>query len=177
MIALPAVLMSNWRLLAAGAALVAAAGAGWVANGWRLEARIDGLKREHADQVARASQAVAAAQAQQRTIELQRAAAQQEVSHVASLARSRADDDRRAADAAGRRLLDAARTAAARAGSASQDPAAAGSCETAASAGPVLTVVLERLVDAAGELAEAADRSRIAGDACSAYVDALTAGQ
>jgi len=172
-----AFLTTNWRLIAAGAAIAAAALAGWTANGWRLETQVEEIRREHSDQVAAAARKTADAQAQQRAIELQRAAAQQEVNHVASLARSRADDDRRAADAAGRRLLDAARAAAARASSAGKDPAAAGSCETAPSAGPLLAVVLERLIDAAGELAAAADQSRIAGDACSAYVDSLTAGQ
>lgn len=178
MIAAATMLLSNWRLVAAGAAIVAAGLAGWTANGWRLETRVEEIRREHSDQVAAAASKVADAQTQQRAIELQRAAAQQEVNHVASLARSRAEDDRRAADAAGRRLLDAARDAAARASGASQDPAAAGSRETA-SAEPVRAFldVLREADEEAGRMGAAVDTARAAGLGCQQYIDTLTAGQ
>lgn len=174
MIALPAVLLSNWRLLAAGAALSAAAGAGWTANGWRLEARIDEIKREHSDQVARAGQATATAQAEQRAIEAQRSASLQEVSRVASLARTRADDDRRGADAARLRLLDAARGAASRACEAGADPAPTPGGQAEPGAAMVLAVVLGRADERAGELAEAFDKARVAGEACERAYSALT---
>lgn len=172
---MPAVLLKNWRLIAAGAALVAAAGLGWTVNGWRLEQRIAEIQRDHASLRAEASRRTVQAQATQRAIEAAREAAKQETDHVSTLARARADDDRRAADAAGRRLLDAARAAAARASGAGQDSTTAGQC-TPADGGPVraLVDVLGEADAAAGELAAALDHARAAGLGCQRYVDTLS---
>jgi len=174
MIALPAVLLSNWRAIAAAAALVAAGVAGWTANGWRLEGQIAEIRQEHADQVASASQRQAAAQLEQRTIEQAREASKQEIDHVSSLARARADDDRRGADVAHERLLYSAALAAARAGAACQGPAPAAERPAAQPAGLVLADVLGRADAAAGELAAVLDASHAAGAGCERYVDELT---
>lgn len=172
-----AAVLQNWRIAVAAAALAAAGAAGWTANGWRLQSRIEALQSEHNALRAEASRRTATAEAQQRSIEAQRAAAHQEVIHVASLARTRDENDRRAADAAGHRLRADLAAVAARARAAGQDSIAAGSREAACAADVVrLADMLSRTDEAAGELASAVDASRTAGLACVAAYEALSHG-
>jgi hypothetical protein len=147
-----------WWIKPAACAAAAAAlfGAGWAVNGWRLNAELERIN-------ARRAAAMARAEAEQRKQEAEWVAAQQEIAHVASLARQHAEADRRVADRAHQRLLDAARAAA---GQAAQHPAAAGGGETTSGPGLLLAELLGRADGVAGELAEAYDNARIAGLAC-----------
>lgn len=175
MIELPAFLLSNWRLIAAGAALVTVFGMGWEANGWRLQRELAETRAEHSRQVSEAAQARADEERAQRAVEASREAAKQEVDHVASLARARAESDRRGADAAHERLLYAAAIAAARAGAACQDPGAAGERQ-AADDEPMraLRIVLDEADEEAGRMGAAADIARAAGLGCERLHDAVS---
>lgn len=151
--------------LRAGAVAIAAAalfGAGWTINGWRLNAELERIN-------ARRAAAMARAEIAQREQEAEWVATQQEIAHVASLARQHADADRRAADGAHQRLLNAARAAAQPA----ERPAAAGGGETASGPGLLLADLLGSADGIAGELAAALDQSRIAGLACEAAYRAI----
>lgn len=172
MIALP----SSWAAIAVGAAAAFAVGAasGWQANGWRMGAQIEALRAEHAELVAMAERETREAEAAQRSEEKRRIAAQQEVAHVASIARTHAEADRRAADAQHRRMLDAAVGAAVSAARTCQDSRAAAGGPPAGEPVRALADVLGEADRAAGEMAAAADFARTAGSACERYVDALT---
>lgn len=164
--------MITWARIAAGLALAAALfGTGWGANGWRLGQQIAEIERGQAQRQAETSRRVAQAQATERAEEARRVDAQQEVVHVATVARDRAEDDRRRADAMHRSLLDDARAYAARDGR--QDPAAAECSQAAGPAAVVLADVLGGADEAAGDLAAALDRASIAGAACERAYDAL----
>lgn len=113
------------------------------------------------------------ATAEAREEEQRRVAAHQEIAHVAELSRTRADADRRAADAAGQRLQQRVAATAARCDAAS-NPAVASPGPAASAPGDLLAEVQRRIDDAAGELADAADRARIAGLSCERAYDALT---
>lgn len=86
--------------------------------------------------------------------------------------REQLDRDSRAAGAASQRLRDAAATAALRADQQCQASASAAVGEARKSAARVLADVLGMADEAAGVLAEAADRSRVAGLQCEALHDA-----
>lgn len=175
MIALP----SSWAAIAVGAAAAFAVGAasGWQANGWRMGAQIEALRAEHAELVAMAERETREAEAAQRSEEKRRIAAQQEVAHVASIARTHAEADRRAADAQHRRMLDAATAAAASAGRACGDPDAAGSREAAAGAVRTMVELFGEASREAIDMAAAADAARTAGLACESAYRALTPAQ
>lgn len=120
--------------------------------------------------------AVAASAAQAAREEEKRRALSQaaiEEAHAKELVRLRADAA--VADAAAGRLRErvAALIAAARRDSAGADPAAVGAGPAACPEADLLAVVLGRAVEAAGQLAAAADESRAAGSACVAEYDAL----
>ena len=132
-----------------------------------------GWKQEHAvlvayqqEQKAKADAALAA-----KKIEDQRRLdANKEVQHVAQIARDHHEADLVAAAAAHQRLLDAARSRAA-----AVDPTATGgSGLQPPAASSVFPDVLGRLDDAAGEIADYADRLDIALDACQAAYRSLT---
>lgn len=169
-------LLANWRLIAAAAGAALAFGAGWEANGWRLQREIAELRAEHAMQASKASELQATEERAQRAIEQQRTAAQKEIAHAASLSRTRDEADRSAADLQHQRMLDVATAAAVSASRACQDPGAAGSREAASGAVSSLADVLGEVDREAGAMAAAADSARTAGAACERYVDALTGG-
>lgn len=172
MITLP----STWPILGAvvAAAFVAGGLGGWQANGWRLGGKLAELHAEHAALVSKAERETAEAERAQRTEEQRRIAAQQEVAHVASIARTRDQADRRAADVQHQRMLDAAVSAAVSAGRACNDPDAAGSREAAAGTVRTLAELFGEASREAVDMAAAADTARTAGLACQQYVDALT---
>lgn len=157
-------LLANWKL-AVMAVLLALLGLQTV--------RIAELKQDAADLRAADAESRLLADRAQRTEEQRRAAAvAQEATNAQTRIASLEDDLRRAAGAA-----DGLRAAAAGAGV----RARAGAC--AAAPGPsqpssdpigVLVDVLGRADQRAGELAEFADRLRIAGLACERSYDALT---
>lgn len=106
--------------------------------------------------------------------ELRRMTAINEVSQSAQTEIDRARADADAARAAADGLRNQAKRLAATASKACGNPGTAATGKAAGSAGLVLADVLGRTDDAAGELAAALDRSRIAGMACEKAYDSLT---
>lgn len=160
-----------WRLAAAGVALAVAAGSGWTVRGWRADAALADVQRQHAE-------AVAAADA--RALEAERAFRAREQAWTVKLEEIDRGLQALAADlardAAGARaaavgVRDAAGRAAAACAAAGS--AAAGVGASAATAGAVLADVLGRADEVAGRLAEALDRSYAAGRGCERAYDAL----
>ena len=109
-----------------------------------------------------------------RAEELRRQAAINEVTTNAQTEIDRARADAAAAHAAADSLRDQAKRLAAAAGKTCSNPSHATAGKAAGSAGLVLADVLGRVEEAGRSMAEAADRSRIAGAACEAAYDALT---
>jgi NADH dehydrogenase/NADH:ubiquinone oxidoreductase subunit G len=145
---------------------------------WRLH----GEQTQHAETRAawaaeRADTATrtAAAEAQARAIEMQRATALETIRHEAqtSIAQARTDAAA-AARAAGSLRQRAAALAATCDRGPAPNPAPAGGSAPTAGAGLLLADVLQRADDVAGELAAAYDQARAAGLACERSYDSLT---
>ncbi|MEE1922696.1 DUF2514 domain-containing protein [Pseudomonas sp. 148P] len=126
-------------------------------------------ERDAADSDARAQ-----AEAHARDEEQRRAAAQQKVKEDAQKEQTAADADAAGADDAGRRLRDEANKLAAGVGCPGTDTAAVARGKTATAAAMVLSDLLRRADERAGELAAAYDRARIAGLVCERSYDALS---
>ncbi|WP_454710937.1 DUF2514 family protein [Cupriavidus nantongensis] len=161
-----------WRAavaLALGACLFAA---GWTVNGWRLDGRIQQMQVDQAKDREGQATALAAASEAARAEEQRRTAEQRGIANAAAKERDQALADARAAGAVAEQLRVRAVQLAAAARAASHSAAAGGS---AAAGDPldVLTDVLSRADARAGDLAEYADRARIAGQACERSYDAL----
>ncbi|WP_116383020.1 DUF2514 family protein [Cupriavidus taiwanensis] len=155
----------SWRAaasLALGACLFAA---GWAANGWRLVGQIEQLETAQARQREGQATALAAASEAARAEEQRRTAEQRGIANAAAKERDQARADARAAGAVAEQLRVRVGQLAAAARAAGNSGAAGGS---AAAGDPldVLTDVLSRADARAGDLAEYADRARIAGQAC-----------
>lgn len=101
-----------------------------------------------------------------------RVSAHQEIASAATASLERARRDAAAARAAADRVRDAARAHAA--GPPASGPAPAGDCAPAREAAGVLADLLGRTAERAAQLADLADRSRAAGEACEAAYGALT---
>ncbi|WP_236184357.1 DUF2514 domain-containing protein [Pseudomonas juntendi] len=111
--------------------------------------------------------------AQARQEEQRRAEAQEEARAHAQEERTIADAGAVGADAAGQRLRSDAAKLAATVSCPSTDTAAVARGQTATRAAMVLSDLLTRADERAGELAQAYDRARIAGHQCEASYDAL----
>ncbi len=161
-----------WRAI--GWALVAAAlvASGWIVNGWRLAGQIEQLQGEQAKQREGQAAALAAASEAARTEEQRRTAEQRGIANAAAKERDEALADARTADAVAEQLRVRVAQLAAAARGAGNPPAASGS-QAAGDPLDVLTDVLGRADKRAGDLAEYADRARIAGQACERSYDAL----
>lgn len=172
MIGLP----SSWPILGAlvAGAGIAGAAAGWKANSWRHEAKLQELRATHSALVADAERRTSEAEAAERAKEQRRIEAQQEVSRVTSIARTRDQADRRAADIQHQRMLDAATAAAVSAGRACRDPSAAAGSPAASESVRALADVLGEADRFAGEMAAAADSYRTAGLACVSAYESLS---
>lgn len=162
--------MTNQRGLSLTAALALAVGLCVVFSGvlgWHGATQ---RQAGRAEVQARWDQARAQAAVDAQLESARRWTANQETERVANLARARADADaRRAADV---RLRDIARNYAAQ--PAADDPTAATERAPVAERCAVLADVLGQVDDLAGELAQAADAARIAGQACERAYDSLT---
>lgn len=106
--------------------------------------------------------------------ETRRADKLQEAINAEHTARLAIEADARRADAAAVSLRDRARHLAAAARCARADPAVAASSPPADAPGDLLADMLGRLDEAAGELAQYADRARLAGQLCESSYEALT---
>jgi hypothetical protein len=120
------------------------------------------------------AKARAAAEGNARTEEQRRQTAANEVGSNARQESAALAADVAGADGAGQRLHDAADKLAARASCTPSDPGVASRGETATRAAMVLSDLLKRADQVAGELAEKYDRARIAGLACERTYESLT---
>jgi hypothetical protein len=143
-------------------ALVATFAAGWTVNGWRKDAAYE---TERAD----LHQAVADAQQKAREEERRR---QEEIENVRTQAQQQIDQARTDAADAGA-TAGQLRTQLARLRAASGHTCAAGGSPATVDAIGVLIDVLEGVESTGREIAEYADRARIAGQACERAYDSL----
>ncbi|MCO7515684.1 DUF2514 domain-containing protein [Pseudomonas guariconensis] len=164
--------MSAWLLRVGVLLLVVASYWGVYQHGRaveRAEAATASAQRDSGDRLAEALGERSAREEEQRRAEAQeegRAHARQE-SQVA-------DAGGAGADAAGQRLRDDAAKIAATVGCPATDTGAIARGQAATRAAMVLSDLLARADERAGELAKAYDRARIAGLACEAAYNALT---
>lgn len=161
-----------WRpaiALALGACLFVA---GWTVNGWRLDGRIERMQAKQAKEREGQAGALAAASEAARDEEQRRAAEQRGIANAAAKERDQALADARAAGAVAQQLRVRSAQLAAVARAAGHS-AAAGGGATAGDPLDVLTDVLGRADARAGELAEYANRARIAGQTCERAYDSL----
>jgi len=144
----------QFRIAAYAAVCALLFGAGWIAQGWRLNAQIAQIEADQAQALTAAIQQ-ARAEEQRRQIALEgiRKDAQDQITIAAADA-----DAARVAAVGLQQQVD--RLAARRC------PAAADGSPAADPAGLLLADLLGRIDKRAGELAAYADRSRIAGNAC-----------
>lgn len=148
-----------------------AAGAAWTAQGWRYEARIADIRSEHAGIMEAHAVASAAAMADLRSMEARRVAELEKARDTAQKQAQSAQADAAAARAAGQRLrnrIDQMVTDAS-----ARHPALADGSPPAGTSVDLFAHVLGRAVEAAGQLAEYADRARIAGLTCERAYDSL----
>lgn len=153
-----------YRAAIAAALLAAAFFAGWVGNGWRLDAKIK------AERIA-AEQAHTAALEAARREDNRRIASLVENLNAASAQLDRALADRDRAAAASSSLQQRAETVAA--SCVARDASAPGAGPAAPAPGHLLADVLGRIDRAAGDLAAYADRLAVASRACERQYDAL----
>lgn len=159
-------LLANWKLVAIGIALAISHAFAWRTGGAGAREDLATYERNQAEARLLADRA-------QRTEEQRRAAAlAQEASNAQARIASLEDDIRRARAASGG-VRDAATGAAIRARAQSCAPSSSSSKSGADPVG-LLVDVLGRADQRAGEMAEYADRLRIAGIACERSYDALS---
>ena len=142
------------RLAAYALACAVLFGAGWIAQGWRLNAQIAQIEKDQA-------QAFASAIQQARAEEQRRQIALEGIRKDANEQIAIAVADAAAADTAAIGLQQQVDRLAAR-----RCPAAADGSTAADPAGLLLADLLGRIDKRAGELSAYADRARIAGEAC-----------
>jgi SLT domain-containing protein len=156
-----------WVLAAIGVALLGAYSHGVSVTDDRWEAKV--AKEAKAQAIARADAERAA-----RAEELRHQAAANEAGTNARKENEALANDVARADDAGQRMRDAADKLATTASCAPGDPSATRRGETATRAAMVLSDLLKRADQRAGELAGAYDRARIAGLACERTYDGLS---
>lgn len=166
-------MLGRTQLIVGAVALVLAFGAGWAVNGWRLDARLARAEGQHAQVLEQLAQgAVASAQAA-RAEEARRTAAVEEQRDIAQQqAQALAVDVSAAADTAGRLRseLDALRRRGPACGAAVADR---GPGQPGTDPIGLLIDVLTGMESAGREVAEYADRLKIAGAACEAVYDSM----
>ena len=166
-------LLTQWKFVVM-AALLAVCGVQQVRIS-RAHAELAQAQAEYAEERTKAAEAARIAEQQAREEEQRREQRKQEIVDEAEgrteIARAAAADAQRAADGLRGRL--AAFTAAVRGATKDSQPAERGQGKQGADALDVLSGVLARADDTAGELAAYADRLRIAGLACESFADGL----
>ncbi|MBH3460283.1 DUF2514 domain-containing protein [Pseudomonas putida] len=164
--------MSGWGVRVI--ALLAVVGSYWFVyqhgrSVERADAEAASANRDADDRLAEVLGERSARQEEQR-----RALAQEEARAHAQEQRTTADADAAGADASGQRLRHEARNLAAAVSCSPTDTAAVERGKAATRAAMVLSDLLARADDRAGELAAAYDKARIAGLACEASYNGLT---
>jgi hypothetical protein len=158
--------LAGWRGYAAAGAVgaILAGGAAWTVQGWRYDAKISGMERDQAQQIADA-------QALARATEQRRWAAREGVINDAKTQAAAAAADADRARAASERL----RQQVARLRAGGRDPAAAGGGQGQSGADTLdlLIRLLSGLDEAGRDISGYADQLRIAGLACERSYDSL----
>jgi len=145
-----------WRLAAAGAALAVAAGSGWTVRGWRADAALADLQRQHAEAVAAAERKASANAADSAATAARLAQLAQDATDALHAAQARIDRAAVALDGTRGRVLDAwTRNAAA---SRCPDPGNPAAVAAAESADVVRADVFRGATARAVELAGAVDQ-------------------
>lgn len=134
---------------------------GWLVNGWRLGAELESLKTRHAN-------AIIEAQMQANIKTEERIAEAGRIAYEANIEKNKAIADARSANTVADQLRERIRTI-----NRSGCPATLYGSKTAGTARDLYTDVFSRIDEVAGELAEYADRSRIAGTACEKQYNSL----
>ena len=152
------------RSIAIGAAVIAALSfsSGWLTQGWRKDGQIASLERAQAVSVAMAYEQV-------REIEKRQQAAMEVIRNDATLQIMEVQTDADTANHTAERL----RKELARYQSSAANTCTATRSEAASDPIGVLIGVLEGLESTGREIAEYADRARVAGDACERAYDSL----
>lgn len=146
-------------------------GAGWLANGWRMDAKLARQDAAHATVLEQMTQATVASVEAARTEEARRTAAVEKQRDLAQkvAAAARADADTRAASERWlRQRIDTLL-----AGAVGSNPSLADGGPAAGAPIDMLAHVLGRALEAAGQLAEYADQARGAGLTCERSYDAV----
>ncbi len=162
--------MKGWAI----AAVVVLLGSHWAAyqHGLSVERANAGQASAQRDGGDRLAEVIGERNARQE--EQRRATAQEEARAHAQEERTTADAGAAGADAAGQRLRNDAARFAASVSCSGPDTAAIARGQAATRAAMVLSDLLTRADERAGELATALDRARIAGQQCEREYDALT---
>ncbi|WP_412481657.1 DUF2514 domain-containing protein [Pseudomonas asiatica] len=162
--------MKGWAI----AAVVVLLGSHWAAyqHGLSVERANAGQASAQRDSGDRLAEVIGERGARQE--EKRRATAQEEARAHAQEERTIADAGAAGADAAGQRLRNDAARFAATVSCSGPDTAAIARGQAATRAAMVLSDLLTRADERAGELATALDRARIAGQQCEREYDALT---
>ncbi|KPM67716.1 hypothetical protein HB13667_05680 [Pseudomonas putida] len=162
--------MKGWAIAAVGVLM----GSHWAAyqHGLSVERANAGQASAQRDSGDRLAEVIGERDARQE--EQRRATAQEEARAHAQEERTTADAGAASADAAGQRLRNDAARFAATVSCSGPDTAAIARGQAATRAAMVLSDLLTRADERAGELATALDRARIAGQQCEREYDALT---
>lgn len=164
------------QLIVSAVVVVIGFGAGWMVNGWRLNAALSSAQAAHAQELEQLAQATVASVQAVRAEEARRRAAVEEQRDTAKKQAQALEADMVAAAGTADRLrreLDALR----RRGAACHATAADGSTgEPGADPIGLLIDVLEGVESAGREVAQYADRLKIAGLACEGAYSALSGG-
>lgn len=165
--------LAGWKGCAVAGLLAAAAG--WTANGWRMDAKLARAESRHAQVLEQIAQATTASVQAARVEEARRTAAVEEQRDIAQQqAQALEADVSAAADTAGRLRVQLAELR--RRGLACSAAAADGSQgQHGADSIGLLIDVLTGMESAGREVAEYADRVRIAGRSCELAYDAVRA--
>ncbi|MDL2284386.1 DUF2514 domain-containing protein [Oxalobacter sp. OttesenSCG-928-P03] len=150
--------MMNLKLVICIAAIIAAVGAYFLG-------RSDGRELERSSAREKALEHVADVRAEDK----RRLDAQEKIANEAKEQRDKALADARAANAVSDRLRNSVASLTARI----NNSTASGDCQAAITTGLLFADLFRRADERAGELAEYADRARIAGQACESAYDSL----
>lgn len=164
-------LMTGWRGYAAAAAAGAllVGGVAWTAQGWRYRAEIANIERDYATARDEQTQAAIAAVEAARTEERRRTDAVEKQRNEAQKMAAAAAGDAARARAERRGLLE--RADALVGAAAGLDPTLTDGSPAGVDAVDLLAHMLDRVSNRAAELAEIADRARIAGLTCERSYD------
>lgn len=165
------------QLIGAAVLAVLAFGGGWMVNGWRMDAKLANLRADHALVLEQQANAVVASVKAARQIEQKRTEIVESQRDIAIEQNEALATDVAAGAAVSERLRTELNALRARHAGGNSDAADRGQSQQGADTIGLLIDVLQGLDDAGRELAEYADRMRIAGLACERTYDGVRDAQ